>query len=162
MRRHWSYLKYVCRHKWYVFLACRRVGVPLWIAVIHDWTKFTLKEWSPYARQFFNEDGSKRVVRDSSGAYDPAKKGLDFQFAWLNHQRNKHHWQAWCIVGDSGSMTPLPIPEMYLREMVADWIGAGWAIGGVRDCRPWYQKNKEKIVMDDESRTMLECLIDMT
>lgn len=51
--KHWKYLKYVVRHKWYVFLACRQLGVPLWQSIIHDWTKFLPREWFPYVRYFY-------------------------------------------------------------------------------------------------------------
>jgi len=45
-------------------------------------------------------------------------------------------------------MEPLPIPEKYVREMVADWIGAYRAYEGkwARNSWPWWEKNKEKIL----------------
>ena len=30
MRKHWLYLKYLMRHKWFVFVAGLRTGAPLW------------------------------------------------------------------------------------------------------------------------------------
>ena len=63
MRGHISYLKYVLRHKWHVFVGCVKLGVPIHQAVIHDWAKFLPVEWFPYVRQFYNPDGSKRSVR---------------------------------------------------------------------------------------------------
>jgi len=36
MRRHWQYLKYVFRHKWFVLLAGIKLGVPLLQLVFHD------------------------------------------------------------------------------------------------------------------------------
>lgn len=152
MKAHWQYLKYVLRHKWYVFRGCRLLGVPLHQAIIHDWVKFLPVEWFPYVRQFYNPDGTKRSVRDASGAYDPNAQADAFKRAWLHHQRQPHHWQAWISIGDGGNLVPLPIPQRFVLEMVADWYGAGMAISGVNDVEPWYLKNKDKIVLEDGTR----------
>lgn len=90
MSGHVAYLIYVLRHKWFVLLAGLQLGVPLWRLLIHDWTKFTPAEWGPYVRNFFNPDGSRRQGQE---------KAPEFEYAWLHHQRNKHHWEAWVIVG---------------------------------------------------------------
>jgi hypothetical protein len=45
MQPHLRYLAYVLRHKWHVLIACRGLHVPLWQAIIHDWTKFLPCEW---------------------------------------------------------------------------------------------------------------------
>lgn len=85
MRRHLAYLRAVCRHKWFVFLACLQMGVPLWSAILHDWDKFLPDEWLPYARTFYKPNGEKQYV-----------ESVDFARAWMKHQhRNKHHWQYW-------------------------------------------------------------------
>jgi len=85
MRRHWAYLKAVCRHKWFVFLACLQFGVPLLSAIFHDWDKFLPDEWFPYARTFYKPNGEKQYV-----------ESVEFAHAWMLHQhRNKHHWQWW-------------------------------------------------------------------
>ena len=92
MTMYWKYLVYVIRHKWFVFVACCRLGV-WWLGVVHDWSKLRPGEFIPYARHFY---GPKRKEwRDSTGYYKPTQTGdLAFDFAWLLHQkRNKHHWQ---------------------------------------------------------------------
>ncbi len=40
MKRHINYFKYVVRHKWFVFLAGIKLGVPIMSLIIHDWDKF--------------------------------------------------------------------------------------------------------------------------
>jgi len=160
VKSHWNYLRYVLRHKWYVFWACLKMGVPIWRALIHDWTKFTRREWSPYVHQFFNPDGTPRKVRDASGSYDPNAQSLDFKYAWLSHQRNLHHWQAWISIGDGGSLDAMPIPETYIREMVADWIGAGQAISGQGNPMPWYEANKDKMVLHQATRLLVHGLLE--
>jgi hypothetical protein len=78
---HFAYLRYVLRHKRYVYVACRLLGVSFWRAVIHDWTKFRPSEWGPYASHFYgpirvgdrvfvtadNMGASAVVLRDRGG-----------------------------------------------------------------------------------------------
>ncbi len=160
MKQYIAYLAYVLRHKWFVLRACLSLRVPLRIALVHDWTKFLPREWFPYVRQFYNKDGTKKLsIRDKTGAYDPAAQPIEFQAAWLSHQRNKHHWQAWVSLGDKGHLVALPIPHIYVREMLADWIGAGAAQGKV-DPRGWYAKNGDKMVLHPSTRRYLEMILE--
>lgn len=175
MRRYLQYLKYVLRHKWFVFVECLKLGVPVWIAVLHDWDKFLPDEFIPYARTFYKPDGSKQYVGS-----------VDFTKAWMKHQhRNKHHWQWWLnagltplprtnvlvwdrgeaaiVIGDGcydwevhGEITIRePMPDVYRREMLADWRGAGKALG-FPDTAAWYEKNKDKMKLHPETRAWIE------
>lgn len=135
MKRHWQYFKYVVRHKWFVFVAARKIGCPLWLAVTHDMSKFRPSEWFPYARTFYAKDGSKQYVESD-----------EFAIAWNHHQkRNKHHYQYWYITWDRVTSEPLTMPRKYVLEMVADWMGAGRAITGRWETKEWYLKNRDKI-----------------
>lgn len=154
MKRHIAYFRYVARHKWFVFWACMKLRVPLWQALVHDWTKYTRVEWGDYAKTFYNKDGSPVSLRDKSGAYDP-NAVLGFQRAWCSHQKAKHHWQAWVSIGTSG-MIPISIPERYIREMIADWVGAGMAQTKRRDPTPWYETNKDTMILTPETRLRIE------
>jgi len=160
MLNHINYFKTVSTHKWHVFWACLKMGVPVHRAILHDWTKLSPREWFAYVDNFYNKDGSKRQVRDKTGAYDPNSQPMSFKKAWLSHQRNKHHWQAWVSLGDYGKIETLPIPETYLREMIADWIGAGKAYSGNSDPKGWYEKNKEKMILHGDSKILLERLLE--
>jgi Family of unknown function (DUF5662) len=154
MKAHISYLNYVMRHKWFVFLACIHCQVGLWRALIHDWSKFMPVEWGPYVRSFYNRDGGKRDWKTR----DPWEK-MEFDNAWNHHQKvNKHHWQYWLLTNDSDEpkVKPLPMPDKYIREMIADWWGAGRAITGVWDAWAWYQKNKDRIILEESTRTEVE------
>lgn len=149
MMRHINYLKYVVRHKWFVFLASWRIGAPLIGALVHDLSKFTPAEWFPYAETFYAKDGSKQY-----------KEGLEFAQAWNTHQkRNKHHWQRWLITWDRGTTEALPIPYKYIMEMIADWMGAGRAITGKWESQEWYLKNKETIILHPETRLVVERIL---
>lgn len=106
MRRHWSYLKYVLRHKWFVWQASRKIGASPWLAVIHDASKFRRSEWTPYACTFYKPDGSNQ--------YDETPA---FNLAWLLHQhRNPHHWQHWILRMDN-------LSPVYLIQDDGDWEG---------------------------------------
>lgn len=146
MKRHWQYLKYVVRHKWFVFLACFKWHVPLWIAILHDWDKFLPDEWFPYAECFYKPDGTKQYVESEA-----------FTRAWNFHQkRNKHHWQFWLITWDRGVTDSIPMPDLFIREMLADWDGAGRAITGKSNTLEWYSKQRGKIKLHPETQIAVE------
>lgn len=142
---HWKNLKYIVRHKWFVFLAGRKLGVSLWRLIKHDWSKFTPKEWSGYARNFYG----KRTAETQKA----------FDRSWLHHiHLNDHHWEHWVLV-DRGRFTVLKMPEDAVREMVADWYGAGRAITGKWDASTWYEKNKFGLELHKETRALVEELL---
>lgn len=146
MSPHLRYLSYVARHKWFVFVAGRKTGAPLWRLLIHDWSKITPAEWGPYVRTFYDESR--------------ARPG-EFDVAWLHHQhRNPHHWQHWLLREDDGDTKRLVMPDDLVREMVADWMGAGRAITGRWQVKTWYAQNAHKILLEDSTRRRVEALVD--
>lgn len=124
LRASLAYLRYMLRHKWYVFLAGLVVGAPLWRLLVHDWTKFLPREWGPYVMKFYGKAHRDAHVRERltrlvvGSAECPAPQvALDyaaaterlwdasvdraFDNAWRHHQkRNDHHWQAWVLMED--------------------------------------------------------------
>lgn len=161
MRRHIEYAKYVLRHKWFVMLACFSYGI-IWRGLVHDFSKFLPSEWFPYARFFHEPDGTKKTRRDKTGYYKPTDTGdVEFDFAWLLHQkRNKHHWQWWTVPQEDGTTRVFPMPEKYVREMFCDWIGAGRAQGVTEwwNPRPWFDINRHKMQLHPETIAALERL----
>lgn len=157
MRAHLKYLAYVLRHKWFVFLACLRFRVPLRQAIVHDWHKFLPSEWFPYVHYFYG-NGDRRK---STTYYDAANTGdAAFDVAWLKHQhRGAHHWQHWILARDDGDIRLIPMPDRFVREMVADWSGAGRALGHGNDTLPWYTKNRHKMQLHEKTRLRVEQLI---
>lgn len=109
--RHGQYGKYVLRHKWFVFIAGCRLGIP-WLAALHDNSKFLPDEWGPYARHFYEPDGSKKTRRAADGFYQDQDNDDAFDRAWLQHiKRNKHHPQHYirlihapCRISDHGHL----------------------------------------------------------
>lgn len=157
IRAHLAYARGLLDHKRHVLTGCRRMGVGLWRGLLHDWTKFTPREWGPYVRQFRNPDGTKRDARNADGSSDPAAQSLDFQHAWISHQRNPHHWQSWISIGDNGALTAMP--EVRVREMISDWIGAGLSYASEPNPWKWYSGNVGKMVLHPQTRTLLARLM---
>lgn len=150
MKRHWAYLKYVMRHKYWVAHYCAYIGVPFWRAWLHDWSKFLPSEWLPYARTFYKPDGT--------GQYEPSS---DFEIAWRHHQRRQpHHWQYWLLTWDRGETVALRMPDVFVREMVADWCGAGRAIRGKLEVWDWFENNQDKMILHHSTRLKVVRLLE--
>lgn len=159
MKMHLQYLWYVIRHKFFVFQAGLKTEVPIWRLLIHDWSKFSRTEWGPYARRFYG---------GSAGKLDKSKDPEEFHVAWTHHwHKNPHHWEHWLRSAkrqpiETNSwllMEPMRMPTTYVREMVADWMGAGRAITGTWEAADWYLENRERIVLHEESRRLAERLL---
>ena len=167
---HRRYAWYVIRHKWFVFVECCKLGIPL-AGIVHDLSKLHPAEWLPYARNFYDGKDGKgsrggyvsiyethgdfRNVMLDSGRYQEAIRE-DFDRAWLRHQhKNPHHWQHWVLREDSGATKLLEMPLRYRKEMLADWRGAGRAVGKP-DTPGWYARNREQIMLAPETRAWIE------
>lgn len=148
MKKHFQYLWYVLKHKWYVFIECRRRGYP-WLGVIHDWSKFRWSEWFPYANHFYGPDAE---------AYKNGQKDEAFDEAWQYHQnRNRHHWQYWLSVNRRGEIIAMEMPIRYTEEMLADWIGAAKAKGqGGTHTPVWYERVKDTLILGPATRRWVE------
>lgn len=164
MKKHWLYLRYLIRHKWFVWQAGRMLGVNWFQLMIHDWSKFLPSEWFPYVNYFYGNYPSEMEHEESYGGQKffihPEKKTREywerrFNVAWNFHQkRNPHHYQFWILTNDDGSIKALEMPKKYVLEMVADWSGAGRAITGTWDFLTWYQKTKSQKNLHPESRQL--------
>ena len=133
MKPYWSYLKSLLRHKWFVLLAGLKVGgVPLWRLIVHDMSKFSRFEFRQYAVKFHGQESP----------VDADQVSLDFAYAWLHHENsNPHHWGYWIPRSGKYAGKPLPMPHTYVREMVADWMGAGRTYQGHWDMTKWLNEN---------------------
>jgi hypothetical protein len=160
----WSLL----RHKFFVFVEACRLGIP-WLGLIHDWSKFLPSEYVPYARYFYGNYPKRSEIHGDMRNEIPdrlTKEGISaaFDIAWNYHEkRNKHHWQYWVLINDRSEpqVQGLPMPERYIREMVADWRGAGRAYGNPNTVE-WYQKQAEKQIMHLKTRRRVEELLGIT
>ncbi len=148
-----QYFWLTVKHKWYVLLGGLKLGgIPLWRLIIHDLSKFGRHEFPFYQQQFFGDKG------------DP--KG--FAAAWLHHQNyNPHHWEYWQTRSDhshggskANTFGYLEMPETYIREMVADWMGASMAYTGSWDMTEWLKKGLQPLyVTHVNTRILVETIL---
>lgn len=132
------------KHIEYVREAGRMVGVPESQLACHDDSKWGDFEFPRYAAQFF---GPK--------IEDPAEietRATRFAEAWLHHiHHNPHHWQYWIFPdgfspkGSAVEDGAVRMPDNYIREMVADWMGAEMAYNGSWDMTKWLNGNLPRI-----------------
>ena len=156
MMKHFKYLRYLLRHKWYVMIECFKAGL-YWRGIVHDMSKFTPTEWFPYVETFY---GEKPSPRDKTGAYNPLAVSDEFDRAWLSHQHNNpHHWQYWILRGDKDTQKVLPMPEQYRIEMLCDWRGAGRAIKGKDETKEWYLANRGKMLIHFKTKDWIEQML---
>jgi hypothetical protein len=121
---YWKNFVKILRHKYYVFMCGIELDVSLWQLLIHDLSKFSPAEFIPYAKYW--EGGA----RDGQGK-------VNFDRAFLHHlHHNPHHYEHWILHG-----TPVPMPDKYIVEMIADWGGAGMAYSGRFDLKEWLEKH---------------------
>lgn len=154
MHKYLTYLNYVARHKWFVFLECCKKGI-IWRGLVHDLSKLRPSEFFPYANYFASDI---KKGRDKTGYYKPTDTGdQKFDFAWLLHQkRNDHHWQWWVLPEDSGGEVVIEMSVAAVKEMVCDWRGAGRA-QGTPDTQKWYLTNRNKMRLGPITRAWVEC-----
>lgn len=140
-----AYLKYLLKHKWFVYKFGRQRGVGLWQLLIHDWTKFLPVELFAYQRYFHVDKQSNKQ---------------QFLVAWNHHQKhNPHHWEYWVLLKGGGGLTALEMPKKYVLEMLADWDSAGYCLKGRVETLEWYEDNKDKIIFNPETRKLVEGLL---
>lgn len=150
MRAHLRFLWSLVRHKAFVFYAGLELGVPIWRLLVHDFTKFTPAEWGPYVRRFGGGRG---------GSLDKEADPEEFHRAWSHHwHHNTHHWECWLRLKGS-ELVPLRMSEVSIREMVADWMGAGRAYTGSWDVREWYASNSDRLVLHTQTRERVEQIL---
>jgi hypothetical protein len=132
-----KHLQTLLRHKWFVFLEACRLKVPF-LGAIHDLSKFTPAEFGPYAR-YFHGERTPRVRQEFDQACN------------LHRPRNRHHWQFWGHAYADGTTVAVRMPDRYMREMLADWRGAGRAYGNP-DTLGWYMHEQGNIVLHADTR----------
>lgn len=130
-----QYLLSTVRHKAFVFWAGWKIvgGISFWRLLIHDWTKFMPVEFVNYAKNYKLPGGRKK--------YPDA-----FIKAWMHHQKNnKHHPEYWTTVGIfEWAHGAVPMPEAYVREWVADLLGASREYTGGWDMSIWLKENIDR------------------
>ena len=140
-----KYLWIVIKHKYFVGMACGLTGVTWRRALVHDWSKFTRAEWSPYVRKFVR--GAGRV---SAAEWDVA--------LWHHYSHNSHHWQYHVRRAGVGEKAEV-MPWMDIREMVADWIGASRGYTGSWDLSDWLLEQWPRMNLHPKTRLRVRMVL---
>lgn len=159
-----AYLGFLLCHKLAVYREGVKLGVPRWLLVKHDLSKLGGDEFWGYLRWYY------------AGPH-PANswQHLGFKRAWSHHwQTNPHHWEHWAkreVGGQIYPIQPRPMPDVYVREMVADWHGANaarrsrWATwrqtsaGEAMDTLTFYAERGPTMALHPETRRAVEGLL---
>ncbi len=130
-----QYLDYLFKHIGYVIDVSKTFNID---ASKHDISKFSLFEFEAYLNHFYKDKENKKILETQ----------IQFEYAVLHHiHNNSHHWQYWIALSDDGSRKIFEMPDDYVKEMIADWVGAGFAIYGKNDMQEWYNLNKNKMIL---------------
>lgn len=146
-------LRSLLTHKWLVFLAGRWVGVPIWRLLIHDWSKFSPTEFGRYSRYKFGGGSTE-----------------EWAIGWLHHQHNEPHHPEFYILVWHGNLdfydkvgkkladyvTILPMPQTYVREMVADMHATSKEVTGSWDISKWLNAVGPTTFFHDETITLID------
>ena len=116
MSRRWGHFKTITKHRHLVMVHCFRVGL-YWRGLMHDLSKYSWVEFSTGVRYY---QGGRR----SPNAAEREQCGASA--AWMHHKgRNKHHFEYWTDLNlQTRQYGPVPMPTVYLVEMVMDRIAA--------------------------------------
>lgn len=128
--------------------ACIAIGgIPSDRIEKHDESKYYFKELMPYAFYFFGE---------KAGLKDDGTWKSKFDEAFLHHVReNPHHWEHWVVWGRD----PVFMPEIFVREMLADWLGANKTYQGIWRSDDWIAGAMKRIKLHPDSMAILEKLV---
>jgi len=128
----------------------------------HDESKYDDLEWQGYLDNFYPADEPSLTKEEVE---------IQFKYAWLHHQHlNEHHWQYWVLMEDDnpGKPEPLDMPIQHVLCMLADWASFRYGErlntkydGEFNSTREWYDANKEKQIMTDNTRELVEKYIDL-
>ena len=150
-----QYYNVLCKHIECVIETGRKLGVPDEQLVLHDLSKFGVDEFPVYARNFYGGGAT-----------------AEFAYAFNHHlHHNPHHWQHWCFPTpyddrDDGAMSnsnvvgsALAMPETFVREMVANWVGASMAYNGSPDLTAWLKDHAAKIRLHPDTAKLLSAIL---
>jgi hypothetical protein len=139
---HLKYLKFLLKHKWFVFLECKKLGIS-WRGLKHDMGKFRPKLFKAYSRRFANGNNYHGDL------------GLEYRMAYNKHLlRSDHHWQHWGIIRDSGEVHYLPMSDRARKEFLAELRGNSRLYG--TNTANWYEAHQNEIFLHLETKKWLE------
>ena len=109
---------------------------------IHDLSKFSVIEAIPYALHDFGSPNFSDEMK----------------YAWCHHKAiNKHHPEHWLNPMRNGELKPLPMDNIFIVEMIADWIGAGKCYGDPFEV--WVPKNIDTFKFHPETEQKVRTIL---
>jgi hypothetical protein len=144
-----SHLNTVCKHKWFVFLACKDLGI-LWRGIKHDMSKFLPVEFIPGVRYF---QGNKSPI-----VAERIDKG--YSIGWQHHKgHNTHHWEYWLDITENG-LIPIKMPYKDVLELICDRVGATktYCQDNWDKSMPYeyWDRNKDKVIIHQDTFIFIE------
>lgn len=134
---------------------CFAVGL-YWQGICHDLSKYSWTEFRVGAKYYQGDRSPNNAEREDIG----------YSSAWLHHKgRNKHHYEYWTDYSTHGGngMTPVPMPNRYVAEMLMDRIAASKTYRGKeytdKDPLLYLYSAKEPQIMHPQTRELLEKLL---
>lgn len=110
----------------------------------HDASKNCMLEYKAYDQYFY-----PRTEWDKDEEL--------FEQAWLHHiHNNPHHWNHWVLVNDSGKIKGLRMPDIYIIEMLCDWMSFSFKCRDLSEIIKFYEKNKSRMILHEETRKTIE------
>lgn len=137
LKAHKEYISYFFRHKYWVYIEGKKLGLPRWRLLVHDLSKLKPSEWFGYVNWKYSQ-----IINEGGGTN---KNNRGYGRSWhLHYLRNPHHYQHWLYIDDqTGECYPVEMPDIYRREMLADWSSAGIVRFGKPGLWEYYQANEE-------------------
>lgn len=136
INKYYCNLKYLLIHKYNVAIECLKMGM-FWHAVTHDISKFLPSEFFPYSENFHS--GPWKKYRELN------RRAMEEAWQW-HKNRNPHHWDFWV----KGSGEAIPMPEKYVKQMIADWKGMGRQTG-FDNAINYYAKTKHRMSLHKDT-----------
>ena len=110
----------------------------------HDDCKLSEDEFVQYRKYFYPTDTEEHYANSTHGVPSTAFAQEGFDNAWEHHKANtRHHWET---------MPTHPIyRQIFLAEMVLDWIAMSMKFGGT--AIEYYEKEKQKIEISSSDQS---------
>lgn len=157
----WKHFRTITTHKILVMKGCFQVGLYKQ-GLLHDLSKYGPTEFLVGCKYYKGYMSPNNAERNEKG----------YSSAWLHHKgRNKHHLEYWIDYaadengGEGKKMMGMKMPLNYVAEMFIDRVSASknyqkekYTDRGALD---YYNKGKEHYLMHEDTRAMLEYLLEM-
>lgn len=160
MMKVWKHFKTISYHKYLVAKGCFQIGLYKQ-GMLHDMSKFSPEEFWVGVKYFQGDRSPNNAEREDKG----------YSEAWMHHKgRNKHHYEYWvdyCTkpLPNGDVITPVPMPDKYIAEMIMDRIAACKVYKGkvYKDDDPlnYYYKGTHLAPLHEETREKLLRMLQM-